>query len=1602
MGSKFLKLRQQLDELGYLQDLVPECIPLVEKLLLDLNTTTTSLQKYMKISQHALEERDFLELGAEPYKCDNAKLIRECNDLHQAFIHFKEQHEKIQRDLRRQASNLQTQLDNCSLEKNKLIGQIQTLEKEKYRKGSKLNAAKDALCKSKPNVNIDSAMASAKNTNAELKRQLKDLEDKHLQLTEDNTVLKNQVKTRDEQIERLQSLMEGGRSYNSASKNCCYKNIDRQIVILQDEVTRLKKEKSELEMQIKEAIAKQHEAMKRALHLAERNRQLEKELKDVDEIALAVEAECNNTVKGNSEKVARLQDRINESLVLIQNLERDNTKLKHAKLELSADLDSVKLEKNHLQAQLKKEEDDKKKLTDKINSFTIIENDLNLEIDRLSKLSSEYKRRIAELEAQHTHKFGEKLDSVKEDVTRSTQEVQSNVEQLIMKSKKTHKKSCKKSNKSPTKNRSPTRTEPVKSSIDNAESNKKCCCESGNCIKNLRDLLDKEVEYREVHAKQSMEDLRQEKEFYMKEYHRALEQLRNVPNYEISENGIAQLKQQLKDKENQIKQLEDEIQKMNWEKSQTLKGELPGQTYSKVPCTKSTCRIRERELEIKSQDLKYIEMENNNLKAKLQSINESALFNEERMKKAFKDMEEHIRKLEDERRDLVKTELTHRSNMSHLEDDYRSALDQLQKTQQELNAQRANYAQLKLLHEQTDRSLSEVQVQLIRAQSELANYQSKVKDSSRDSLAYDKEIARLKSDIQIMQANLTKIDREKDDLMNNLDTKTEKVALLEDNLASKSKMISKLEDELKELNRRLSKHLTESSSQDQIVRSKQKDLEILEQDYEKERQLREAAILENKRLQNDLSSVSYDCREARNELDLYKRQVEDLKRQLQHYVAEVKRTEDLISQKELERSELLDQFRSLSQEANILESNNHTLETEANQSKIQLSVALDHTSELERNMQHQESIMKSYEKQISELTSQVARLEVQLKQILIEKEHCNVELKQMGDLCVKLDKDKDDLKSELSNREDRRSNIQMLSEKLSSEKVTLQKALEQERSSLEAVEKLLNDSRRDLTEHRLLNQDLQREVNRLKQKVEELEERLSKFGRKGQFSSLLSTKTLTQPPGKFHGSDGILQGAINLTHINNQEENMHIEPSEIKKDHIFRANSSKALSEDYHLSTCSIQSTKTLVAVSEKKQASVNLRNSVIDLTKLDQNNIDCFEQCDRVQCPLHQKLFFNANQLNKEPKTCKHCKNACNASEGTNIDVERNHQAEDGEISSDNVSKCVDFAIEVSDKQPDRILNKKVTPGKDNALNAKADKTVKNRELSERSVTSTKTLIVEKKDELRNSTKGVMDLHRIDYSPGADTAKNEKIVRNLDAIRRGAIAKQLASNDQHLPKNDTVSECLKHYKTKLGGRPLTPINTSNGSNLCFENKCSDYILRKNTRQLEQAHDRWKSSKKIEDEVEHQRNRKIVERSPSCEKKRFGSSSESSVVTSLEAANLKSNEVITEVFRYTDKSHKDEKIAEPTDSNVHKMYPELSQLNSERSKINSPNNKNCAENLPHKYRVSDSPATQKNNEVYATFDKPEDSSAVFRKVFLVDGVGLECQCCISSYKIAKH
>jgi centrosomal protein CEP135 len=63
--------------------------------------------------------------------------------------------------------------------------------------------------------------------------------------------------------------------------------------------------------------------------LADRNKQLEKELHDIDQMALAVEAECNSTVKENTIRVSKIQVRKQFSTENPMQVWRQKTRLSH-------------------------------------------------------------------------------------------------------------------------------------------------------------------------------------------------------------------------------------------------------------------------------------------------------------------------------------------------------------------------------------------------------------------------------------------------------------------------------------------------------------------------------------------------------------------------------------------------------------------------------------------------------------------------------------------------------------------------------------------------------------------------------------------------------------------------------------------------------------------------------------------------------------------------------------------------------------------------------------------------------------------------------------------------------------------------------------------------------------------------------------------------------------------------------------------------------------------------------------------------------------------------------------------------------------------------
>lgn len=110
--------------------------------------------------------------------------------------------------------------------------------------------------------------------------------------------------------------------------------------------------------------------------------------------------------------------------------------------------------------------------------------------------------------------------------------------------------------------------------------------------------------------------------------------------------------------------------------------------------------------------------------------------------------------------------------------------------------------------------------------------------------------------------------------------------------------------------------------------------------------------------------VIHDNKVLRSELELSKKKAEDLKMELQVYVLQVQRVEEMLEIKESEREELLEQFKSLNCEASHLESNNHSLESEAKSTKSLLREKEHRMSDLERKLIDKESLISNYESQV--------------------------------------------------------------------------------------------------------------------------------------------------------------------------------------------------------------------------------------------------------------------------------------------------------------------------------------------------------------------------------------------------------------------------------------------------------------------------------------------------------------------------------------------------------------------------------------------------------------------------------------------------------------
>ncbi|XP_046394583.1 myosin-13-like isoform X2 [Ischnura elegans] len=152
-----------------------------------------------------------------------------------------------------------------------------------------------------------------------------------------------------------------------------------------------------LKRQVDDALAKQHEAMTRAVKLAQRNQELMKELKAVDRLALCVEEECNSTLKDSADKISKAQAELDDNICKLQKMDaKVNTLIKENQMLKRKNCELVQKRKEAKEAFLEALQQKDRMLVELRNN----EEELCQKMEKMSQTLENQKRRIMCLEAE--------------------------------------------------------------------------------------------------------------------------------------------------------------------------------------------------------------------------------------------------------------------------------------------------------------------------------------------------------------------------------------------------------------------------------------------------------------------------------------------------------------------------------------------------------------------------------------------------------------------------------------------------------------------------------------------------------------------------------------------------------------------------------------------------------------------------------------------------------------------------------------------------------------------------------------------------------------------------------------------------------------------------------------------------------------------------------------------------------------------------------------------------------------------------------------------------------------------------------------------------
>ncbi|CAL8394837.1 unnamed protein product [Boreogadus saida] len=424
---KFLSLRRRLDQLGYRQPLGIETLPLVEQLFSDMIHTTESLRN-AKLSAGKTEKegRNFDAL-LEPYKTDNARVVKENNELHLALLRLKEDKDRVFRELKSHVRKLENDTTDLKFLNNQYVHKVRCLEKDSKTKSERIQQLQEK------NMQAVVQTPGGKKRSIPFRRQrmqideltpppatsaypvpqpddpyiadLLQMADMRIQELQEEIImvkldleksqdcmeqLNQQIQGSDKEVERLNHALSGGRPHDVISLEAQNVSNEKMIAHLNLQIEYLQAANSSMEQKVEAAQQRKQDASSEFADLSVKNHELCQELSHIDHLAKQLEMDkelalqkAHQELQEAQKEIRRHQNTIEDLKNVIQTIRRDQSDGDFERNRLSDQLVEVQQQRDQLEGLGNFMEQDKARLQDKFEKMTANDRELVLELETM-------------------------------------------------------------------------------------------------------------------------------------------------------------------------------------------------------------------------------------------------------------------------------------------------------------------------------------------------------------------------------------------------------------------------------------------------------------------------------------------------------------------------------------------------------------------------------------------------------------------------------------------------------------------------------------------------------------------------------------------------------------------------------------------------------------------------------------------------------------------------------------------------------------------------------------------------------------------------------------------------------------------------------------------------------------------------------------------------------------------------------------------------------------------------------------------------------------------------------------------------------------------